>query len=365
MAHHSPHCIANTHPVTCQSSLSGHLGLGLSALPNGIAAHQIHRSTCKRNQSSPSGTLSGEFDPLSEPPLPVLASLPPWSPPVGTVGDSALCSPSPLTGCTLMPWLCCRRDPLGCCLWWLRVCPGAYKAQDEGIRLDELTAEPQVQQDDAPGPSLTFVPYGKLFLKETFLEVQLCGSPMTHPAGCCSQRRHPRPPLRHAHQPWPRPGASAAAGPWRPPQHPPLLQPRPWPAPPHPAQHPAMLSALQQHPVTSLGHLVPSRGKAAASTPVPILGQTHLHALHWVVIEHALLVDSRLHNSASWHRRLQALLGIGRSRLIRRGAHELALHPRARLRELLAALVPDLLREAQRLALLLVLVQRLRWTQQP
>ena len=43
-------------------------------------------------------------------------------------------------------------------------------------------------------------------------------------------------------------------------------------------------------------------------------------------------------------------------------AHELALHAGARLRELLAALVADLLGEAQVLALLLVLVQRLRDT---
>ena len=97
--------------------------------------------------SSPSGTLSGELDPLSEPPLPVLASLPSRSPPAGTVGESALCSPSPLTGCTLMPWLCCRRDPLGACLWWLRVCPGACCTHGEAS--DAATP----RQSSAPHPN--------------------------------------------------------------------------------------------------------------------------------------------------------------------------------------------------------------------
>ena len=68
--------------------------------------------------SSASGTLSGEFEPLSEPPvrcLPLLVRplLSAWPPAWGTVGEAALWSTPKLTGWTEMPWLCCMREPLG------------------------------------------------------------------------------------------------------------------------------------------------------------------------------------------------------------------------------------------------------------
>ena len=61
--------------------------------------------------------MSGEFDPLSEEPLPFAAALP-WVLET-TTGDVVrlilLC------GCTAMLWLCCRREPL--CPWLLLAGP--------------------------------------------------------------------------------------------------------------------------------------------------------------------------------------------------------------------------------------------------
>ncbi len=71
--------------------------------------------------------MSGEFDPLSEEPLPFTATLP-WVFET-TTGDAVLLLL--LCGCIAMPWLC-SREPL-CCPWLLLAGPATCSPHAQHI----------------------------------------------------------------------------------------------------------------------------------------------------------------------------------------------------------------------------------------